>query len=122
MFNPAPNLRSRPAAFVQSLLLFVGLLCTSLRGHAQIECSAIALRSAVAMGGSDQFDCAGTTVTITLTNSITVSTDVALDGTNQALTISGGNSTPLFIVTSNAHLTLKNLSLINGKVTGVSGT
>lgn len=67
--------------------------------------------SAVAMGGTVTFSFSGT---ITLTNAISVSTNVVVDGRGHQVTISGGSNVQVFIVNSNAALALNNLTLADG--------
>jgi hypothetical protein len=83
------------------------------------DCTQDALRSAVAAGGLVTFSCSGT---ITLTSQLVVTTgqDVTLDGTGQAVTISGGGTTRIFDVTGGS-LTLTDLTLTDGLATGKSG-
>ena len=76
-------------------------------------CDEPSLRAAIAAGGWIQFGCNGT---ITLSNTITVSNSVILDGTYVSATISGGNAVRIFTVLPGASFTVTNLTLANGAV------
>lgn len=74
------------------------------------------LRTALAAGGRVIFACDGT---ITLSNRITIATNVLLDGAGRQVALSGGNATQLFYVNSGVTFSLANLALANGA--GVNG-
>jgi hypothetical protein len=76
------------------------------------------LMAALQGGGLVKFFCDGT---IFLTNAITISTNTVLDGNGHAVTISGNNSNRIFQVQSNVSLTLRNLTLADGKAVGTNG-
>jgi hypothetical protein len=69
------------------------------------------LLAAIAMGGWVGLEFNGA---ITLTNTITITNNVVLDGSGFAPIISGGNAVQLFYVTNGTSLTLSNLTLANG--------
>jgi hypothetical protein len=73
------------------------------------------LNSALQAGGTVTF---ATNGTIVLTNTITLSNDVILDGTNHSITISGGGAVEIFNVPPGLSLTLRNLTLANGLKNG----
>ncbi len=79
------------------------------------DCNEASLRSAIATGGTVHFACGGT---ILVTNPITVTNIVKLDGGNQNLTLSGGTITRIFNVTTGANLTLHNIILREGVSSG----
>ena len=56
--------------------------------------------------------------TITVSNQLEVNRPVIIDGSGSAITISGGGSTRVFWLTSSANVTLKNLTVSGGKVSG----
>ncbi|MCU0783019.1 MAG: hypothetical protein MUF81_03035 [Verrucomicrobia bacterium] len=59
--------------------------------------------------------------TITVTSHKNVSADTVLDASGHAVTISGGNSVRLFTVTNGVNLTLRQLTLANGKTSTNGG-
>lgn len=73
------------------------------------------LRNAIAAGGTITFNCG--TATVTLNSRIEVAKEVVIDGGGK-ITISGGNSSAFFQVFSNQKLTLRRLTLSNGKFAG----
>ena len=97
------------------LTCWLGLTAAADAGSTNIVTTATdaALRSAIATGGWVSFTCNGT---IGLTNSITISNNVILDGTGVNLVISGGGSNRIFLVTSGGSLAVTNLVLANGAV------
>jgi hypothetical protein len=76
------------------------------------------LLAAVAVGGWVGVQVNGT---ILLTNTVTITNNVVLDGTGYGATISGGNAVQLFYVAAGASLTLSNLTLANGNSVVTSG-
>lgn len=72
------------------------------------------LLAAIALGGWVGIEFNGT---LTLTNTISISNNVVLDGSGVAATISGGKAVQLFHVSSGASLTISNLTLANGNST-----
>ena len=80
------------------------------------------LQAAIALGGWVGIGFNGP---LTLTNTITITNNVVLDGTGVAAMISGGNSVRLFYVAQGASLTMSNLTLANGSciiTNGAKGT
>ncbi len=75
------------------------------------SCTEVALRAAMAGPGPVTFACDGT---ITLTNTLTISSNIVLDGSGHTITISGGNSVRLFTVSSNVTFSVLNLTIANG--------
>jgi hypothetical protein len=73
------------------------------------------LNTALLAGGTVTFATSGT---IVLTNTITLSNNVILDGTNHSITISGGGAVEIFNLPSGLSLTLHNLTLANGLQNG----
>jgi hypothetical protein len=69
------------------------------------------LNTAVQAGGTVALGLDGT---IVLSNTITISTNVILEGANHSITISGGGAVELFNVPAGLNLTLRNLTLANG--------
>ena len=76
------------------------------------------LRAAVANCDTILFNFDGV---ITLTDSITVNCAVTIDASGHAVTLSGGNSSRLFNVLPGASLTLRHLTVANGRVQGPKG-
>ena len=80
--------------------------------------SELELRAAMALGGTVTFSCDGT---ITLTQTITNTSDTRLDGSGHQIIISGSNACRVFFVNSNVNLTLVNLTIANGLSTNGYG-
>ncbi len=72
------------------------------------------LRAALLPGEPVSFAVDGT---IVLTEPVYISTAVTLDGRGHSVTLSGGNSTRVFIVAPGGNLTLLNLTIANGRST-----
>ncbi len=77
--------------------------------------SASEFNIAVQAGGTVTF---ATNGTIVLTNTITISNNVILDGTNHSITISGGGAVEIFNLPASLSLTLRNLTVANGLQNG----
>ncbi len=106
---------------VASLAIFPALTLatsTAQAGGVVGDCSEAALRTALQGGGPVTFACSGT---ITLAQTITISVDTSIDGSGQAVTLSGGNSVQVFIVNSGVSLSLNKLMIANGHVNGSGG-
>lgn len=67
--------------------------------------------TALASGGTVTFACSGA---ITLSNTIVVSTNTSIDGTGQAVAISGNHAVGVFRVNSGATLNLNELTIADG--------
>jgi hypothetical protein len=76
------------------------------------------LEGALNKGGTIIFGMDGT---ISLTNTLVVSTNTTLDGTGRKITLDGGNAVRLLSVTNAVTLRLVNLSLVNGHSEGTKG-
>jgi hypothetical protein len=83
------------------------------------QCTETVLRNALGKGGVARFRCSST---IPLTNTIEITTNVVLDGTAQAVILSGGNGVRLFNVHTGVQFTLLGLTLSAGKDAGADGT
>ena len=77
------------------------------------------LRAAIKIGGWVGLGFNGT---VTITNTITISNNVILDGENVAAVISGGNAVRLFYVAPGATFCATNLTLANGSSIVTNGT
>src|SRR6185295_20244015 len=75
-------------------------------------CSQAGLDSALAAGGSATFTC-GVPTTVTVSARKSVTRDVTLSGGNK-LTLSGGSLTGVFSVSAGVHLTLLDLTIVDG--------
>jgi hypothetical protein len=78
------------------------------------NCDSDTMQTAIAGGGTVSFQCDGT---IVLTNTVTVTNVLVLDGTGQSVTLSGAGTTRLFHIIRGAHLSLINLTLSDGRST-----
>ncbi len=74
--------------------------------------------TAAAPGDTVNFSCSGT---ITLTATILIDKDLTIDGSGQTVTISGGNAVRVFITDVGVTVTLNQLTISNGSVTGPGG-
>ncbi|NJO06759.1 MAG: hypothetical protein HC876_15260 [Chloroflexaceae bacterium] len=86
------------------------------------SCTENALRTAVQRGGTVTFSCGSNPHTITVSDDIVVSTTTIIDGggTQQGgrITISGGNRTRVFRMENQKNLTVRNLTIRDGKEPG----
>jgi predicted outer membrane repeat protein len=103
---------------IKHLILLVVLLLAPISPAlpAQAEgvvtsCDAPALRAALAGGGTVTFACSGT---ITTYETITISTDTTIDGSGQAVTITGNNLVRVFVVDPGVTLNLNAMTVANG--------
>ena len=76
-----------------------------------IDCTETALRAAMGGGGVVTFACEGT---ITLTNTITITNDTALEAGGRQVTVSGNGAVRLFFVYTNVQLSIDHLIIANG--------
>jgi hypothetical protein len=78
------------------------------------DCSSPAdLISKMASGGTVSFNCGANPPPIVLTSAFIIAQNTTLDG-GGSITLSGGNSTLLFVVSPNTTLTLTNITVVNG--------
>jgi hypothetical protein len=77
------------------------------------------LRSALVGGGNITFSVSGK---ITLTTPLVITNDTVVDGSGQAVILSGGSSVRVFTVDPNAKLTLKQVTIADGLALGTNGT
>lgn len=82
-------------------------------------CTEASLRMAIATGGMVTLCCNGT---ITLTNTIDITHDVALDARGRDVTLSGANAVRLFSVAPRVRFSLTNVVLANGRHVGQNGS
>ncbi len=86
------------------------------------SCTEAALREAVLRGGTITFDCGAAPYTITVSDDVIISDDTIIDGGGTAqgglITISGGNATRVFFVNNGVDLTVKNLTIADGREPG----
>jgi hypothetical protein len=97
-------------------LVFFGCAFVSTAAEVTV-CNEAGLRNAIASGGAVLFGCDGV---ITLSNTITISADTELDGNGRAVTISGNNAVRVFYVNPGVSFTLRNLTVADGSVIGIS--
>lgn len=76
------------------------------------NCTDIELRIAMSAGGKVSFACDGT---ITLTNTVIVSTNTTLNAAGHQVAISGGNAVRIFYVNPGVQFTVANLTIANGR-------
>lgn len=98
----------------------------SMVGNGQaMSCTEAELQDAVARGGLITFDCGSAPHTITVSDDLQITQDTIIDGggTIQGglITISGGDSTRVFSTSNGAALTVRNLTIANGKEPGRDG-
>jgi CSLREA domain-containing protein len=63
----------------------------------------------------------GSTITLSSFGSLDIMNDLTIDGSNNAITISGDHSTQVFCVCPGAQLALKNLTVAEGDVSDIGG-
>jgi hypothetical protein len=80
-------------------------------GGAVSVCDEATFRAALAGGGLVTFDCSGT---ITLAATITISANTTIDGSEENVTISGGNAVKIFDVPIGVKVHLLKLTIANG--------
>jgi len=89
------------------------------------SCTETALKAAVVLGGTITFNCGSSPTTITVTDDVTVSKETVIDGGGSSrgglITISGGNTTRVFNIINGVGLTVRNLTITNGKESGSDG-
>ena len=102
----------RPTQLVAILVLLALTLPASpaQAGGVVGVCDETHLLSALSGGGTVTFTCSGT---ITLTSTITIAANTTIDGSGQAVTLSGGGARRLFKVNSGVTLTLDRLTVAN---------
>jgi hypothetical protein len=98
------------------VLLSVTNECSGL--NVVTDCSEAALRTAIANGGTVKFCCNGI---IALSNTVTISNDVALDATDHTIVISGNNAVRLFTVSPGVTFCVTNVWVVNGLHRGANG-
>jgi hypothetical protein len=81
--------------------------------------SIVSIRNELAVGGTVLLQFNGS---VTASTPLVISQDTVLDATGFSVTISGGNTSQIFNVASNAHFTVINLTLIGGNSIGKAGT
>ncbi len=84
-------------------------------GGAVTVCDEAHLKTALASGGTVTFSCSGT---IILTSTITIAANTTIDGVGQTVTISGNHAVRIFVLNSGISLSLSNLTVAYGYVTG----
>jgi predicted outer membrane repeat protein len=83
-------------------------------------CTETAFNSALATAKDIRFDCGALPITITLSGAKTINSDVTIEGGHK-VTLSGGPGQWHFSVQPGAHLTLTQISLVNGTGNAVMG-
>lgn len=125
--NPFANLRPPSVRRSRYEWLWVCLVAmggswlgpaTAAAGGVVQDCSAASLRASIAGGGLVTLACDGT---ITLTETIEITTDTVLEGFGRAVVLSGGGKVRLFRVVNGATLQLRNLTLSQGRHEGGLG-
>ena len=96
-------MRSKQLFVVLALVVLVVAAAPAHAGGAVDACDEDSLRTALSGGGLVTFTCSGT---ITLTETITITSNTTVDGTGQAVTISGNNAVQVFYVGTPVTLNL----------------
>ena len=113
------TLRMAPEFLFRLAVIF--LLVAPHRGVATgvvTNCSEADLRAALVGGGMVTFACDGT---VTLTNTLVIAQNVAIDASGRQVTLSGGGAVRLFEVNSGVQLTLNHMALVNGYAVSLAG-
>jgi hypothetical protein len=102
--------------YLLTLLVLLALAVASAPTPAQAGgivsvCDEANLLAALAGGGTVTFSCSGT---ITLTAEITIAADTTIDGSGQAIILSGNHTVRVFTVNSGVTLNLNELTIANG--------
>ncbi len=109
----------RPLVVAALLCVIVeSLFHSDIRAATVTNCTEAALRAALGDGGAVTFACDGT---ITLANTITITTNVVLDGSGRTVTISGGNAVRVIDVSTGVTVTVLNLTIAHGRDTNGAG-
>jgi hypothetical protein len=108
--NPS-MIRLNQCRFNAALAMLLLLPVATLAGGVVTNCTEAALRAAMAGGGTVTFACDGT---ITLASTINNVSDTTLDGNGHQVIISGGGTSRVFFISTNAHFTLLSLTVANG--------
>lgn len=124
--RPWKSLRGFGIVKVFRLVVSIGALTPAIlslpfaswAGGVVTNCTEVDLRVAMAGGGTVTFACDGT---ITLASTITNFSDVVLDGTGGRVTLSGSNAVRVFYNNPGMQLTVRNLTIANGKSSGGAG-
>ena len=98
---------SHLTAALSLLLWFAG--GTARAAGVVAECSESALRAALAGGGTVTFSCSGT---ITVTNTVIITTPTVIDGTGQQVVLSGGGAVQ--VINNRSTTELRRLTIANG--------
>ncbi len=104
------------------LLLVIPMPAPARAGGSVTTCTEAGLDAALSGGGMVMFNCGGTNspATIILTSQKTITAPTTIDG-GSVITLSGGNSTPLFLVNSGVTLTLNAITITQGHTSGNGG-
>lgn len=97
-------MRPKHLVAILVLLMLVVPASTAQAGGVVTVCDEAHLLAALAGGGTVTFTCSGT---IPLSAEILIAADTAVDGTGQAVTISGNNAVRVFTVGEGVTLNLK---------------
>ena len=100
--------------YLVTILILLALALPALPAHAGgivSICDEAHLLAALAGGGTVTFSCSGT---ITLTAEITIAADTTIDGSGQAVIISGNDTVRVFTVNPGVTLNLNRLTIANG--------
>lgn len=84
------------------------------------SCTEPTLNTALEGGGSVTFYCGNSPNTITVTSQKVITMNTTIDG-GERITLSGGNATRVLFVNAGVALTVTNLTVSNGFVTGIGG-
>jgi hypothetical protein len=77
------------------------------------SCTQAAFDAKLSGGGTIDFNCGGSPVTIVLTSTKTITANTTIDGGGK-ITLSGGDTTKLFWVNAGVRLTLNNITIAHG--------
>jgi hypothetical protein len=111
-------------AAMSLLFAFASLGLTLAPTHAQPNmivvspCDEANLTNAInsaAPGDTIQFNCAGGNSDIVLSNTLRITKNLTIDGTDQHVILDGGSKVRVLIVEQSAHLTLQNIIVAKGK-------
>jgi hypothetical protein len=100
------------------IILIVGIQHIAHAAGTVNNCTEADLRTALNGGGTVDFACDGT---ITLADTLTISSNTSIDATGHSITISGGNAVRVLYVNPDVTLSLKSLTVANGEAESGGG-
>src|SRR5581483_9882556 len=108
-------MKNSPVGWRVCFLFSLVTVLVSARAGVVTSCDEAGLRAAVAGGGVVTFACDGT---ITLSQTLEIGQNIALDGTGHAVTLSGGGSVQVLGVGAGVQFAMTNITIADGLIGG----